>query len=278
MMVRETVGGLLAQRRGERQGTDNPHRLAVVQFIGVGDTDAEAYKLYKRAGRVLLQPVAARLRRLHGSARLRDRGIGASAVQVRRCARSPARKQQKHDLTWDEMVEKGYVVIGGPDTVRETLEEAARRRSTCGHLLTMLHFGNMSDELTRYNTKLFGDKVAPALRTIFADVRRPVVARERDGRLMAGERDLLYLFGIAGHPAPSPLIAHLEAEGSTSSFLASRGSTRAGTSSHPTTTSAGSRSCGTRSTRAACGFRAPSSARRSVACSQSTSPRIAPRP
>ena len=40
-----------------------------------------------------------------------------------------------------------------------------------------------------------------------------MVARERDGRLMAGERDLLYLFGIAGHPAPSPLIAHLEAAG-----------------------------------------------------------------
>ena len=30
---------------------------------------------------------------------------------------------------------------------------------------------------------------------------------------MAGERDLLYLFGIAGHPAPSPLIAQLEAAG-----------------------------------------------------------------
>ena len=61
------------------------------------------------------------------------------------------------------MVEKGYVVIGSPDTVRETLEEVAKTFN-CGHLLTMLQFGNMSDELTRYNTKLFGDKVAPALR------------------------------------------------------------------------------------------------------------------
>jgi len=40
-----------------------------------------------------------------------------------------------------------------------------------------------------------------------------VVARERDGGLMAGERDLLYLFGIAGHPAPSPVLAQLEAAG-----------------------------------------------------------------
>ena len=66
------------------------------------------------------------------------------------------------------MVEKGYVVIGSPDTVRETLEDVAKTFN-CGHLLTMLQFGNMSDELTRYNTKLFGDKVAPALRTLFAD-------------------------------------------------------------------------------------------------------------
>jgi hypothetical protein len=66
------------------------------------------------------------------------------------------------------MVEKGYVVIGSPDTVRETLEDVARTFN-CGHLLTMLQFGNMSDELTRYNTKLFGDKVAPALRGLYAD-------------------------------------------------------------------------------------------------------------
>ena len=30
---------------------------------------------------------------------------------------------------------------------------------------------------------------------------------------MAGTRDLLYLFGIAGHPAPSPVLAQLEAAG-----------------------------------------------------------------
>src|SRR4029453_17716776 len=43
--------------------------------------------------------------------------------QVRAVVRA---KQAKHDLTWDEMVEKGYVVIGSPDTVREALEGVAR--------------------------------------------------------------------------------------------------------------------------------------------------------
>ena len=45
-MVRETVSGYWS--RVEAHGRDdNPHRLAVTQFIGVADNDAEAYKLYR---------------------------------------------------------------------------------------------------------------------------------------------------------------------------------------------------------------------------------------
>jgi alkanesulfonate monooxygenase SsuD/methylene tetrahydromethanopterin reductase-like flavin-dependent oxidoreductase (luciferase family) len=77
-------------------------------------------------------------------------------------------KQAKHELTWDDMVTQGYVVIGSPDTVRETLEDAARSLNI-GHLVTLLHFGNMSDELTRYNTRMFGEKVAPGLRNVFSE-------------------------------------------------------------------------------------------------------------
>jgi alkanesulfonate monooxygenase SsuD/methylene tetrahydromethanopterin reductase-like flavin-dependent oxidoreductase (luciferase family) len=89
--------------------------------------------------------------------------------QVRQVARS---KQAKHDLTWDEMVEKGYVVVGSPDTVREQLEEAAKELRI-GHLCAMLQFGNMSDELTRFNSTMFGAKVAPGLRTLFSEYPDP---------------------------------------------------------------------------------------------------------
>ena len=78
--------------------------------------------------------------------------------QVRAVARA---KQAKHDLTWDEMVEKGYVVIGSPDTVRETLEDVATHASTAATCCTMLQFGNMSDELTRYNTRAVRRQGAP---------------------------------------------------------------------------------------------------------------------
>ena len=37
----------------------------------------------------------------------------------------------------------------------------------------MLQFGNMNDELTRYNTNMFGEKVAPGLKTLFAEYDDP---------------------------------------------------------------------------------------------------------
>ena len=42
--------------------------------------------------------------------------------------------------------------------------------------MVLLHFGNMHPDLVRYNTELFAEKVAPGLRTVWDELRRPVVA------------------------------------------------------------------------------------------------------
>jgi alkanesulfonate monooxygenase SsuD/methylene tetrahydromethanopterin reductase-like flavin-dependent oxidoreductase (luciferase family) len=165
-MVRETVAGYWA--RVDAHGKErNPHRLAVTQFIGVADNDAEAYKLYKEPAEYFFN------RSLHVYPGFTDPPGYVTEASVRARYQSQVRavarsKQSKHDLTWDEMVENGYVVIGGPDTVREKLEEAAKELNI-GHLCAMLQFGNMSDELTRYNTQMFGEKVAPGLRGLFSE-------------------------------------------------------------------------------------------------------------
>jgi alkanesulfonate monooxygenase SsuD/methylene tetrahydromethanopterin reductase-like flavin-dependent oxidoreductase (luciferase family) len=166
LQAKETVSGYW--RKVEENGADpNPYRLAFLQFVGVADSDAEAHRLYKEPAEYFFN------RSLHVYPGYADPPGYITEASVRARYKSSVRavaraKQAKHDLTWDEMVEKGYVVIGGPDTVRETLEHVAQTFN-CGHLLTMLQFGNMSDELTRYNTKTFGDKVAPALRPLFSD-------------------------------------------------------------------------------------------------------------
>ena len=165
-MVRETVGGYW--NRVEAHGKDyNPNRLAVTQFVGVADTDAEAYRLYKEPAEYFFN------RSLHVYPGFTDPPGYVTEASVRARYKSQVRavarsKQASHDLTWDEMVDNGYVIIGSPDTVREQLEVAAKDLNV-GNLCAILHFGNMSDELVRMNTKLFGEKVAPDLRPMFGE-------------------------------------------------------------------------------------------------------------
>ena len=67
----------------------------------------------------------------------------------------------------DAIVENGYVIIGSPDEVAEQLREVATQLNV-GHLMLLLQYGNMSKELTRYNTKLFAEQVMPKLRDVHA--------------------------------------------------------------------------------------------------------------
>ena len=95
----------------------------------MADTDAEAYRLYKEPAEYFFN------RSLHVYPGYTDPPGYVTEASVRARYKSQVRavaraKQAKHDLTWDEMVENGYVVIGSPDTVRETLEDVGQARST----------------------------------------------------------------------------------------------------------------------------------------------------
>jgi hypothetical protein len=72
------------------------------------------------------------------------------------------------DLTWSEIVERGYIIAGGVDTVIDRLSEVADTLNV-GHLLVNLHFGNMPKETVLYNTQRFADEVIPRFRSRFAD-------------------------------------------------------------------------------------------------------------
>ena len=68
----------------------------------------------------------------------------------------------------DEIIERGYVIVGSPDEVAEQLREVAVNLNV-GHLMLLLQFGNMSKELTRYNTRLFAERVMPQMKGMFAE-------------------------------------------------------------------------------------------------------------
>jgi hypothetical protein len=68
----------------------------------------------------------------------------------------------------EDIVERGYVVVGSPKDVAEQLEHVAKTLNV-GHFMLLLQYGNMSKELTKYNTKLFAEQVIPKLRPLFSE-------------------------------------------------------------------------------------------------------------
>ena len=67
-----------------------------------------------------------------------------------------------------DIVDNGYVIIGSPDEVVEQLREVATSLNV-GQLMLLLQFGNMSKDTTKYNTRLFAEKVMPKLKGLFAE-------------------------------------------------------------------------------------------------------------
>jgi alkanesulfonate monooxygenase SsuD/methylene tetrahydromethanopterin reductase-like flavin-dependent oxidoreductase (luciferase family) len=75
-------------------------------------------------------------------------------------------------MTIETLIEKGFVAVGTPDTVRQQIEEVQKELGF-GTLCANFHFATMPHELFMSSLHLFADKVMPAL--------RPLGAREPAG-------------------------------------------------------------------------------------------------
>jgi alkanesulfonate monooxygenase SsuD/methylene tetrahydromethanopterin reductase-like flavin-dependent oxidoreductase (luciferase family) len=170
-----------------RLGKDrNPFRAGFLQFVGVAETREEAMELYREPAEYFYN------RCLHVDARFAmPPGYATEATlrarvtsQVVRAADRSSDKAAFGPPGFEEIVSKGYVVVGSPDEVAEQLREVAVTLNV-GQLMLLLQFGNMSRDLTSYNTELFARSVAPQLRGLFADEwedrwwPRPLAGAER---------------------------------------------------------------------------------------------------
>jgi alkanesulfonate monooxygenase SsuD/methylene tetrahydromethanopterin reductase-like flavin-dependent oxidoreductase (luciferase family) len=171
---RATVDGFWKEMA--RLGKDrNPYRAGFLQFVGVAETRAEAMKLYAEPaeyfyGRCLHVGAKYATPPGYSSEATQRAGIQSQVAQAAGAA-APPRYQDKFQLLAKEMadiVDRGYVIIGSPDEVAEQLKEVATSLNV-GHLMLLLQFGNMSKDLTRYNTKLFAEKVMPQLKGLFSE-------------------------------------------------------------------------------------------------------------
>ena len=88
--------------------------------------------------------------------------------QIGRAASLDARQKARATTQMEDIVERGYVIIGSPDEVVEQLIEVATDLNV-GHLMLLLQFGSMGKELAAYNTKLFAERVMPRLKSLFPE-------------------------------------------------------------------------------------------------------------
>jgi len=70
---------------------------------------------------------------------------------------------RNRDLTIDELMESGTVVVGSTQTVRNRIEQM-REKTGLSIVVAMLQFGVLNDEQTKRNMELFAAEVMPKLR------------------------------------------------------------------------------------------------------------------
>ena len=154
----------------QRGGNMNPNRMAFTQICCVAETDAQAEQDYAEAvnyfyNRQNVNPAFAQppgYRTVKSIAHdIAMRGQGTLTNEDRlRAARG--------EMSFWEYDEKGYIIAGTPERVRQRIRELATDLRV-GQLIPTLHMGNLSEELAAKNTQLFGTEVIPYLRDLWAD-------------------------------------------------------------------------------------------------------------
>jgi alkanesulfonate monooxygenase SsuD/methylene tetrahydromethanopterin reductase-like flavin-dependent oxidoreductase (luciferase family) len=148
----------------------NPYRAGFLQFIAVAEDDAEAERLYAEPALYFYQ------RSLHvyggfvnppGYMSMATLKAGIEG-QVSRITNRAGARAQLGTMTWKDLVDRGYLVAGSPATVADRINDMADKLNV-GHLMVLLHFGNMSKEVTKHNTRMFAEKVIPRLRSRFSE-------------------------------------------------------------------------------------------------------------
>lgn len=152
-------------RVAERGKDDSPYRAAFAQIICVADSDAEAEELYAEHMLYFFN------RCLHVYPGFADAPGYRTIKTIKAGVLSQVRKESQQlfqHLTWKDLVEGGYIIAGGPDTVREQMEHMIRELRL-GTVFCLLHMGDMPDWKTRYSSQLFAEKVMPQLKGIWSE-------------------------------------------------------------------------------------------------------------
>jgi alkanesulfonate monooxygenase SsuD/methylene tetrahydromethanopterin reductase-like flavin-dependent oxidoreductase (luciferase family) len=156
--------------RAAAKGRDaNPYRAAFLQVVGVAETDRQAEEEYGKHVEYFYHKL------LHLPLGYIAPPGNADYKSLLNVLSAGKNLLQISDFTVDlkplkakDMIEREFVVVGSPATVRQKLEAMAKRLNV-GHLMVALQFGSMPHEQAKKNIELFGREVLPQLQTIWED-------------------------------------------------------------------------------------------------------------
>ncbi len=156
----------------QRGGTTNPHRMAFTQIVCVANTDAEAEKKYYEAVRYFHRNAtpAAGFLNPPGYTTIKSTKFMSQLAKATHSKLTPEDRIRaaRGEMSFWEYDEKGYIIAGTPERVRQRLRELITDLRI-GQLIATPHMGNLPEEVGAENTRLFGHEVAPYLRDLWAD-------------------------------------------------------------------------------------------------------------
>ncbi len=154
--------------RMEALGKDfNPYQATFAQQICIADSDAEAKRLYESHARYFFS------RCLHVHPGFADAPGYRTEPTIRaglasQMAGQSSALNQAAALSWEEMIERGYIIAGSPENVAEQIHKLATSLQI-GHLVCLLHFGDMPNDLCQYSTRMFAEKIVPQMKGLWSD-------------------------------------------------------------------------------------------------------------
>ncbi len=149
-------------------GSQSPHRMAFTQIICCADSDREAERDYADAVRYFFRNNVIAPEFASPPGYLTTASLRAGLNRQRLIPADVRARAQTGELDFWEYDELGFIIAGTPERV----EQKVRKLTTdlrVGQLITCMHVGDLSEEVTVKNNHLFATQVMPRLRDLWAD-------------------------------------------------------------------------------------------------------------
>ena len=154
---------------GDSLGLDrNPYRAGFLQTVCVAETDEQAEKLFGKHVEYFYHNGQHHDPRYFMPPGHQDYLSLEKALRSGSHLRFTKLVDNIKKMKYKDFVEKGFVIAGSPETVREQITSAMKKLNV-GNLMALLHFGSMPHDLTLQNIDLFAREVYPEVKKLFAD-------------------------------------------------------------------------------------------------------------